>query len=218
MAIETINPATGQKLTSYPETSAGEIQRSLHAAHHAFLEWRRSDFSERAGKMRAAAKLLHQSRDAYAKLMAQEMGKPVSQGQAEVDKCAWACEYFAESAQKFLAREPIATDATKSFVSFDPLGVILAIMPWNFPFWQVFRCAAPALMAGNSIMLKHASNVPGCALAIEQILREAGFPIGLFRSLLVESEHASPLIDNPAVKAVTLTGSVAADKAIDSGN
>src|SRR5262249_35850319 len=147
-------------------------------------------------------------------LMAQEMGKPLSQGQSEVEKCAWACDYFAENAPKFLARELIDTDATKSFVTFEPLGVILAIMPWNFPFWQVFRCAAPALMAGNSIVLKHASNVPGCALAIERIFRDAGVPDGVFQSVLLESRRVEALIDNPVVKAVTLTGSVSAGRAI----
>jgi succinate-semialdehyde dehydrogenase/glutarate-semialdehyde dehydrogenase len=147
--------------------------------------------------MRAAAKLLRQGCGDSAKLMAQEMGKPLSQGQSEVEKCAWACEYFAENATKFLAPEFVATDATKSFVTFEPLGVVLAVMPWNFPFWQVFRCAAPALMTGNSIVLKHASNVPGCALAIEEIFRNAGFPAGLFRTLLVESKQVEGLIDHP---------------------
>src|SRR5262249_19133565 len=158
-------------------------------------------------------KLLRHGRDEYAKLMAQEMGKPVSQGQSEVEKCAWACEYFAENGQKFLARELIDTDATQSFVTFEPMGVILAIMPCNFPFWQVFRCAVPALMAGNAIVLKHASNVPGCAMAVEQVFQDAGFPEGLFRSVLLESKHVESLVDNPVVKAVTLTGSVSAGKA-----
>ncbi len=214
MPLETINPATGQKLSSYPEATVEQAERSLRAAGEAFQQWRRSDLNRRAALMQAAAKLLRHSRDDYAKLMAQEMGKPISQGQSEIEKCAWACEFFAETTARFLAPEFIATDAAKSFVRFEPLGVVLAIMPWNFPFWQVFRCAAPALMAGNSIVLKHASNVPGCALAIERIFQEAGFPMGLLQTLLVDSSQVERLIDHIVVKAVTLTGSVRAGQAV----
>jgi succinate-semialdehyde dehydrogenase/glutarate-semialdehyde dehydrogenase len=214
LPIATINPATGEPLSVYPETSMAEAGRFLQKAQEAFHEWRRADFGERAARMRAAAKVLRNAREGYAKLMAHEMGKPISQGRAEVEKCAWACDYFAENAPRHLARELIATDGPKSFVTFDPLGIVLAVMPWNFPFWQVFRCAAPALMAGNSIVLKHASNVPGCALATEGIFREAGFPAGLFRTVLVESKDVESLIDHPLVRAVTLTGSVSAGRAI----
>ena len=214
MPFETINPSTGEKLHAYPETPLTEVESFLQEAQRAFRDWRRADFSERAARMNAAAKLLRANREDYARMMAQEMGKPLSQGRAETDKCAWACEYFAENASRHLAPELVATDSLKSFVTFNPLGTILAVMPWNFPFWQVFRCAAPALMAGNSVVLKHASNVPGCALAIEEIFRKAGFPPGLFRTVLVESKQVSSLIDNPLVRAVTVTGSVAAGQAI----
>jgi succinate-semialdehyde dehydrogenase/glutarate-semialdehyde dehydrogenase len=146
--------------------------------------------------------------------MAGEMGKPLAGGKAEVEKCAWACDYYAEHAARFLADEPVATDATKSYVAFEPLGVVLAIMPWNFPFWQVFRFAAPALMAGNGAVLKHASNVPGCALAIEEIFRRAGFPEHLFRTLVIDAKQTSAVIRHRLVRAVTLTGSTAAGKAV----
>jgi len=157
--------------------------------------------------MRAAARLLRERKAEYGRLMALEMGKPVAQGEAEAEKCAWACEYYAEHAGAFLAPEPRATDASRSFVRFDPLGPVLAIMPWNFPFWQVLRFAAPALMAGNAGVLKHASNVPQCARAVEALLREAGFPEGLFRAVLIGPEAVPRLIADPRVQAVTLTGS-----------
>lgn len=214
MPFETINPSTGEKLHAYPETPLTEVENFLQEAQQAFRDWRRADFSERAARMNAAAKLLRTNREDYARMMAQEMGKPLSQGRSEVDKCAWGCEYFAENAARHLARELVATDSSKSFVTFNPIGTVLAVMPWNFPFWQVFRCAAPALMAGNTILLKHASNVPGCALAIEEIFRKAGFPAGLFRTVLVESKQVGSLIDHPLVSAVTVTGSVAAGQAI----
>jgi succinate-semialdehyde dehydrogenase/glutarate-semialdehyde dehydrogenase len=171
-------------------------------------------FSDRAVPMRAAALRLRERRDELARLMAMEMGKPFAQGQAEADKCAWVCEYFAEHAESFLRPESAETDALRSYVAHRPLGVILAVMPWNFPLWQVFRCVAPGLMAGNAIVLKHASNVSGCALAIEEILGEAGFPGGLFRTLLVESRGVAPIIEDPRIRAVTLTGSVPAGSAV----
>jgi succinate-semialdehyde dehydrogenase/glutarate-semialdehyde dehydrogenase len=164
--------------------------------------------------MRNAAAVLEERAGAYARLMAEEMGKPVRDGRAEARKCAWVCEHYAENAERFLADEPVETDARASFVAFRPLGVVLAVMPWNFPFWQVFRFAAPGLMAGNAGLLKHASNVPGCAQAIEEIFREAGFPEGLFRSLLVGSERVEALIEHPLVRAVTLTGSGPAGRAV----
>jgi succinate-semialdehyde dehydrogenase / glutarate-semialdehyde dehydrogenase len=214
MAIRSIDPATGQEGASYPETSPAQVQAAVNEAGAAFQAWRRLDIGERGAKIRAAADLLHSSREEYARLMAQEMGKPISQGEAEVEKCALACSYYAEHARTFLRREPVSTDATNSFVTFEPLGVVLAVMPWNFPFWQVFRCAIPALMAGNAVILKHASNVPGCALAIEALFHKAGFPAGVFRTLLVDAGGVSAMIGSAAVKAVSVTGSVSAGKSI----
>jgi succinate-semialdehyde dehydrogenase / glutarate-semialdehyde dehydrogenase len=214
MANRSINPATGEELASYPEASAAEIQERLQRGDEAFRAWRRVDFSVRAQHTRAAAGVLRANRDESARLMAREMGKPIAQGEAEVEKCALACEFYAENAERFLTREPVPTEALTSFVTFEPLGVILAVMPWNFPFWQVFRCAVPAMMAGNAVVLKHASNVPGCALAIEEVFRKAGFPPGLFQTLLVGSASVRGLIEAPAVKAVSLTGSVSAGRAI----
>jgi len=193
-----------------PEAVGG----ALELAHRRFGEWRCMGFSDRAVPMRAAALRLRERRDELARLMAMEMGKPFAQGQAEADKCAWVCEYFAEHAESFLRPESVETDALRSYVAHRPLGVILAVMPWNFPLWQVFRCVAPGLMAGNAIVLKHASNVSGCALAIEEILGEAGFPGGLFRALLVESRVVAPIIEDPRIRAVTLTGSVPAGSAV----
>ena len=164
--------------------------------------------------MQRAAHILRENAHEYAVLMAQEMGKPIKDGRAEAEKCAWVCEYYAEQAETFLQPEIIPTDASKSFVTFQPIGVVLAVMPWNFPFWQVFRFAAPALMAGNTGVLKHASNVPGCALAIEAVFRQAGFPEHAFRTLLIGSKHVEAVIENPLVMAVTLTGSTPAGRAV----
>ena len=205
--IQSINPATGEVLETFPTSSPQDIERSVAAAHAAFLEWRDVGFATRAESMRKAAALLRGRKDEYARTMALEMGKPVTQGEAEVDKCAWTCEFYAEHAETMLAPQPRATDASKSYVRFDPLGPVLAIMPWNFPFWQVFRFAAPALMAGNAAILKHASNVPRCALQIEEVFRTVGVPRGLFATVLVGSKAVGPLIADPRVVAVTLTGS-----------
>jgi succinate-semialdehyde dehydrogenase/glutarate-semialdehyde dehydrogenase len=214
MTIESLNPATGETIATYDEMTPGEVGDILDKAHRAFLDWRRTGFEERAALMKAAARRLRDGAGGYAELMAREMGKPIAGGRAEAEKCAWVCDYYAENADRFLAREPIATDAAKSFVAFEPLGVVLAVMPWNFPFWQVFRFAAPSLMAGNAGVLKHASNVPGCALAIEEIFRRAGFPEHLFRTLLIGSGAVAPVIEDPRVVAVTLTGSTPAGKAV----
>ena len=214
MAIQAINPATGEIFSSYEEASAHEIENALRETDRAFQKWRRIDFLKRALPVKAAAALLRKQREDCARLMAAEMGKPIAQGRAEADKCALACDYFADNAAKFLAPETVETEAAKSFVTFDPLGVVLAVMPWNFPFWQVFRAAVPALMAGNAVILKHASNVPGCAEAIGRIFQEAGFPPGLFRNLLLDKERAGALIDHPLIKAATLTGSVTAGRQI----
>lgn len=214
MAINSINPATGEKIRDYDEKTPTEVTDAIAATHEAFLSWRRTDFEDRANLMRAAAGSLRDNATDYAMLMANEMGKPVTQGRAEIEKCAWVCEYYAENAAAFLEPEFVKTDATRSLVSFQPLGVVLAVMPWNFPFWQVFRFAAPALMAGNAGVLKHASNVPGCALAIEDVFKSAGFPPNVFRTLLIGSKQVEAVIENPRVKAVTLTGSTPAGKAV----
>ena len=192
------------------------VDSMLEATHAAHEAWTQVPFADRAEKMRSAAKVLRNRRDEYAKLMSLEMGKPVVQGRAEVEKCAWVCEYYADNAEAFLAPEEIETDVPRSWVAFEPIGVVLAVMPWNFPFWQVFRFAATALMAGNGGILKHASNVPGCALEIENVFSEAGFPEALFQTLLVGSPQVERIIENPRIKAVTLTGSTPAGRAVAS--
>ncbi|MER3421597.1 MAG: succinate-semialdehyde dehydrogenase, partial [Chloroflexota bacterium] len=207
MAIQSLNPATEAVLATFAEHSWEEVERALSEADTAFRRWREAGFAERAALMRRTAALLRERKARYAGLITAEMGKPIVEAEAEVEKCAWNCDYYAEHAARFLADEPIVTNATESCVVFDPLGVILAVMPWNFPFWQVFRFAAPALMAGNTCVLKHASNVPQCALAIEEVFRDAGFPSGCFRTLLISGATAERVIAHPLVRAVTLTGS-----------
>ena len=215
MALKAINPATGKQIAEYEEMPASKAAEAIEAAHEAFLEWRTRSFADRAKPMREAARLLRVRARQYGRLMAEEMGKPITGAMGEVEKCAGACDYFAENAEKFLAHEPIAIEGAKnSFVAFQPIGVVLAVMPWNFPFWQVFRFIAPALMAGNAGVLKHASNVPGCALAIEDLLRHAGFPENLFRTLLIGSRAVDRIIEHPRIRAVTLTGSDAAGRAV----
>jgi succinate-semialdehyde dehydrogenase / glutarate-semialdehyde dehydrogenase len=212
--MNSVNPATGETLRSYDETSADEVRQRIERAHQTFLAWRETDFEHRAERMRRAAGILRERAGEYARLMTEEMGKPISAGRSEAEKCAWVCDYFADHAARFLAPDDIDTDARRSYVAFQPLGPVLAIMPWNFPFWQVFRFAAPALMAGNAGLLKHAANVPGCALAIERVFADAGFPAGLFSTLLIGKEQAAEVIDHPLVAAVTLTGSVEAGKKV----
>jgi succinate-semialdehyde dehydrogenase/glutarate-semialdehyde dehydrogenase len=202
-----VNPTTGDVLETFDETPAQGIEQIVQSAHRAFLEWRHVAMDVRAPLMRKAAAVLRARGAEHARTMALEMGKPVVQGEAEVEKCAWVCEYYADSAATMLATEPRQTDASESYVRFDPLGPVLAVMPWNFPFWQVFRFAAPALMAGNAGVLKHASNVPRSALAIEAVFREAGFPPGLFSTVLVGSAAVGSLIEDPRIVAATLTGS-----------
>ncbi|MGZ5261684.1 MAG: aldehyde dehydrogenase family protein [Burkholderiales bacterium] len=216
MAIESINPATGERLKTYEEMPRGEVEDILDKTHEAFLAWRWKSFEERGQRMRAAAQVLRNKAETYARLMAQEMGKPVRDGIAEAQKCAVGCEFYADNAERFLAREPVKTEARESFVAFNPIGVVLGVMPWNFPFWQVFRFGAPTLMAGNAAVLKHASNVPGCALAIEEIFRTAGFPENLFRTLMIGSRQVDPVIEHPFVRAVSLTGSGPAGRAVAS--
>jgi succinate-semialdehyde dehydrogenase/glutarate-semialdehyde dehydrogenase len=214
MSIVSINPTTGETIKEYQELTPAEVKSILEQAHAAFLEWRETDFATRARLMRRAAQILRDNAADYARLMAQEMGKPVADGRAEAEKCAWACDYYADNAADFLQDQMVDTDARKSYVTFQPMGVVLAIMPWNFPFWQVFRFAAPGLMAGNVGVLKHASNVPGCALAIEDVFRQAGFPGHVFSSLLVGSSQVDAIIEHPLLAAVTLTGSVPAGRAV----
>jgi succinate-semialdehyde dehydrogenase/glutarate-semialdehyde dehydrogenase len=212
--ITSINPSTGDVLDKYEETGTDEIMRRMDDAHQAFEAWRQTPFSERASLMRVASRVLIENEDEYARIMALEMGKPVESGRAEIEKCAWVCEHYAEHAEKMLHAEIIQTDARKSYVTYKPLGLILAIMPWNYPFWQVFRHAAPGLMAGNGVVLKHASNVPGCAVAIEKIFKTAGFPQNLFQNFLISSRQVEDLIEHPRINAVTLTGSKAAGRAV----
>jgi len=214
MPLLSINPATGALIREYPETSPQEVAKVLLEAARAAAEWGAASFAVRSALMHKAGVLLRQRSEDLARLMALEMGKPLAQGRAEAEKCAWVCDYYGEHAQAFLADELIPTDASRSFVSYRPLGVVLAVMPWNFPLWQVFRFAAPGLMAGNAGVLKHASNVSGCALAIEDIFLGAGFPPGLFRTLLVGSSRVAGLIEAPEVRAVTLTGSTPAGRAV----
>ena len=211
---ESINPATEEKIEIYEEHTRQEIDIILENVDKAQKSWKKTEFSERSRLMRSTADVLRANSERYAKIMTHEMGKPISGARSEVEKCAWVCEYYADNAAEFLSDEVIETDASQSFVTFRPMGVVLAVMPWNFPFWQVFRFAAPALMAGNAGVLKHASNVTGCALAIEEIFREAGFPEHLFRTLKVPGKNVAGVIENPIIKAVTLTGSVPAGRAV----
>jgi succinate-semialdehyde dehydrogenase/glutarate-semialdehyde dehydrogenase len=209
-----IDPATGQVIRQYEEADAGKIASALELAGRAWTAWRERSFADRAAVLRRAAGLLRERAAEYADLMAAEMGKPVAQGKSECEKCAWVCEWFAENGERLLMNEEIQTDAKHSYVAYRPLGVVLAVMPWNFPFWQVFRFAAPALMAGNVGVLKHASNVCECALAIESVWREAGAPEGVFTTLLVGSAAIDAIIASPHVRAVTLTGSTPAGRAV----
>ena len=214
--IQTVNPATGELGRSYEWHTIGQAQDAAAAAHLAQLEWRRTAFDERARVVRKAGEILRARKDELARLMTEEMGKTLDDGRAEVEKCALNCDWFADHAQEYLANEPVDVDGPEAFVTYNPLGVVLAIMPWNFPFWQVFRFVAPALMAGNGALLKHASNVPGSALAIEEVLHRAGVPHDLFRTLLLPTSDVEALIKDQHVAAVTLTGSVVAGKAVAS--
>ncbi|MCX6169352.1 MAG: NAD-dependent succinate-semialdehyde dehydrogenase [Ignavibacteriales bacterium] len=207
MAIQAINPATGKIERTFREQSILEVYESIEKAHEAFLKWRETGFSTRSKLMKKAAQILRDRKEHYGKILTLEMGKPITQAIAEVEKCAWACDYYADNAERILDREIVQTDASESFICFDPIGVVLAVMPWNFPFWQVFRFAAPALMAGNVGILKHASNVPMSALAIEEIFTKAGFPQNTFKTILIGSSLVKNIIAHPKVKAATLTGS-----------
>ncbi|PYV12745.1 MAG: NADP-dependent succinic semialdehyde dehydrogenase, partial [Acidobacteria bacterium] len=208
--IQSINPATEELLAEFEPHTEAEVERALGEARRAFRSWRSSSFAERSTLMRAAAVDLRREKARLAGIVTAEMGKPIVEAEAEVEKCAWGLEYYAENAERFLAPEPRASTARESYVQFTPLGTVLAVMPWNFPLWQVFRFAAPALMAGNTAVLKHASNVPQCARAVEEVFRAAGFPEGTFRTLLVGGSAVASIIADPRVAAVTLTGSEAA--------
>src|SRR5205814_3714805 len=205
--VESINPATEEVIATFEQFTPAQVEQALVEADTAFRQWREQSFAERSKAMRRAAELLRKRKERYAGLITAEMGKPITQAEAEVEKCAWVCEYFADHAERFLARRPAQTNARLSYVAFEPVGVVLAVMPWNFPFGQVLRYAAPTLMAGNTAVLKHASNVPQCALAIEEVFRDAGFPRGILRTVLVPGGAVEAIIDDPRVRAVTLTGS-----------
>src|SRR6476646_7744442 len=207
MGIASINPTTGETLKTFEALNKSQIEERLTRSAETFKTYRRSSFSTRAEKMNRAAEILEGDKVELGKLMTLEMGKPLKAAIGEAEKCAWVCRYYAENAQRHLADQIVETNASKSYVHYQPLGCVLAVMPWNFPFWQVFRFAAPAIMAGNVGILKHASNVPQCALAIEQIFIKSGFPEGIFQSLLIGASKVEYLIRNPVIKAVTLTGS-----------
>ncbi len=214
MAIESLNPTTGERLATFPEMGKDEVDRILDAAVKAQAAWARVPIAERAVPMRKVAALLRERAPELGRLAALEMGKPLKDGAAEAVKCAWVCEFYAENAERFLAPRPEQSDGSKAYVRFDPLGVILAVMPWNFPYWQVFRFIAPHLMAGNGGLLKHASNVPQCALAIEKLMHDAGFPRDLFRTLLIGSKPVRGIIMDDRIAAATITGSEPAGRAV----
>jgi succinate-semialdehyde dehydrogenase / glutarate-semialdehyde dehydrogenase len=217
MAIASINPANGQVLQTFQPIPDSEVETKLQRATAAFAAYRRTSFAERAKMMARAADILDRQKDELAGLMTLEMGKTLRSAAEEALKCAWGCRYYAEHAEAFLADQVAETPAQRSFIRYQPVGAILAIMPWNFPFWQVFRFAAPALMAGNVALLKHAPNVPQCALKIEEIFLEAGFPEGVFQTLLIEAEKVDALLGDPRIAAATLTGSELAGSSVGAG-
>lgn len=214
MEFITINPFNGQELEHYIEMEDAELDSVLDLSHAAFLDWQKTSLSDRAVLLVRAGQVLRENVETYAKMISLEMGKPIVEARGEVNKCAWVCDYYAESAAKFLAPEFIETDAQKSFVRHDPIGTVLAIMPWNFPFWQVFRFAAPTLMAGNVGLLKHAQNVFGSAKMIQDVFDKAGYPKGVFQNLIIHHDKTERIIAHNAVKAVTLTGSERAGSAV----
>ena len=216
MAMTSINPATGEEIKTFESLTDEQIDEKLELATRAFRRYWKTPFSDRAKKMVRAAEILEEKKEEFARLMTSEMGKIFTAAVAEAEKCAWVCRYYAENAERFLSDEAAETGAARSYVRYQPLGPILAVMPWNFPFWQVFRHIAPGLMAGNVILLKHASNVPQCALAIEDVVRRAGFPEGTFQTLLVGSDKVQSVIDDPRVRGVTLTGSEGAGRQVGS--
>lgn len=214
--MKTVNPVTGETIKEYKETGAAELDTIVEAAVKAQKKWAENNFEERAVFLRNAAELLRKNKEKLGRLMTLEMGKPLAQSYGEVEKCAWVCDYYADNAAAFLSDEKIETDAGNSFVTFKPLGIVLSIMPWNFPYWQFFRFAAPALMAGNGVILKHSENTTGCALEIEKLMHEAGYPETLLRTVIVSNQNMQPLIQHPGVAAVTLTGSTRAGRKVAS--
>ena len=216
MTLRSVNPATGNSLQSFVEMTEDEVNAIVESVHGAYRVWRETSFTFRTKRMKEVAHLLRDGKEEFGTLMTEEMGKPYKQSIGELEKCAWVCEYYADNAELFLAKKNIVTEATNSFVSYQPIGIVLGVMPWNFPFWQVFRFAAPALMAGNAGILKHASNVQGCAQAIKDIFIAAEFPDNIFNNLVIGSDKVENVIKNPLVKAVTITGSTPAGKAVAS--
>ncbi len=214
--LKSINPATGKTVKSFETHSEKGVEKIINSVDKSWHQWRLTSFAYRAAFMQNLSTLLRSRKEELARLMALEMGKVTREGISEIEKCAWVCEYYATNAESFLENEIIQTEAYRSFVSYQPMGTILAVMPWNFPFWQVFRFAAPTIMAGNTAVLKHASNVPGCAMAIEELFREAGFPENVFRTLLIGSGQVENVIRHRAIKAVSLTGSTPAGKSVAS--
>jgi len=214
MPHTSLNPSTNQLIQTYASWDSSRLEQALEKTHNAQQAWAQTTFPQRAEVLRNAAMQLHAQRDQFATLITLEMGKPLREARAEVEKCVTVCDYYAQHGEEFMRAEPVATEAHKSYVAYYPLGVVLAVMPWNFPFWQAFRAAAPALMAGNALLLKHAPNVPQCALAIEAIFRECGLPDGVFASLMIEVEQVADVIASPHVHAVTLTGSEAAGRKV----
>ena len=214
MKFKSVNPYTGAEIASYSEHSIKQLSTILNKSQDAFRDWRKETVSDRCKLMAKAGEVLLKNTDRYAKLISSEMGKPITEARAEVEKCAWVCAFYAENGEKFLADEIIKTDASRSYVRHQPIGTVFAVMPWNYPFWQVFRFAAPTLTAGNSAILKHASNVLGCAEAIAEVFEKAGFPKHLFQNVFIGHEKAEHIISHPAVQAVSLTGSEGAGSAI----
>jgi len=214
MAFESINPATGEQLATFPAWGETELEQALSQVANAAPAWAARPLEQRCALMRKAAQVLRSRRDELASLITREMGKLFTEARAEVEKCALACDHYADNGPRYLADEPIESDAGKSYVAHQPLGTVLAVMPWNFPFWQVFRFAAPTLIAGNTGVLKHASNVPQCAMAIEQVFQDAGFPDGVFRTLMIRAPQVKRVIEDTRIHAVTLTGSEPAGRQV----
>lgn len=214
MEFKSINPFNNKEVGSYTGLTSAELDQKLGLAHSAFLAWRNTPLEEKAAMMKKAGDVLRTNVEEYARMITLEMGKPISESRGEINKCAWVCDYYADNAATFLANEVIETDAQLSFVQHDPIGTVLAIMPWNFPFWQVFRFAAPTLLAGNTGILKHAPNVFGCAQQIEEVFTKAGFPKGVFQNLIVHHDQTEKIIAHKAVQAVSLTGSERAGSAV----
>ncbi len=212
--LKSINPVNSDVVGVYPQLTDNEINEIITDVENEFHSWRKIPINERSGYFKYLSEAIQIRKDEFARLMALEMGKPLSQGIGEIEKCAWVCDYYADNGEKFLADQHIKTDASDSYVSFQPLGVILGVMPWNFPFWQVFRFAAPSMIAGNVVVLKHASNVQGCADAIEGLFIEVGIPNNTFRNLTINSSKVNYVIENPYIKAVSLTGSTSAGKSV----